>query len=79
MGAAKGSLANAVGSMYVQKYFKEDAKQSALEMVHDIRSEFNAILQEIDWMDSRTKAKAKEKAAAMVEHIGYPPELLDVK
>ena len=47
MGAAKGSLANAVGSMYVQKYFKEDAKQSALEMVADIRNEFYTILSEV--------------------------------
>ena len=29
-------------------------------------------------MDDTTKLKAKEKAAAMVEHIGYPPELLDM-
>ena len=47
MGAAKGSLANAVGSMYVQKYFKEDAKQAALEMVADIRNEFHEILEEV--------------------------------
>ncbi len=47
VGAAKGSLANAVGSMYVQKYFKEDAKQSALAMVADIRNEFHAILDEV--------------------------------
>lgn len=43
MGAAKGSLANAVGSMYVQEYFKEDAKAAALEMVADIRAEFNQV------------------------------------
>ena len=86
MGAAKGSLANAVGSMYVRQYFQEDAKQvserererhnlmsrkfnrarnsnlqSALEMVHDIRAEFDAILDEIEWMDPSTKARAKAK------------------
>ena len=43
--------------MYVQKYFKEDAKQAALEMVADIRREFDTILDEIDWMDSNTKAR----------------------
>ena len=31
--------------------------QSALEMVHDIRAEFDSILDEIDWMDPSTKAK----------------------
>ena len=35
--------------------------QSALEMVHDIRAEFDTILDEIDWMDPSTKAKAKAK------------------
>ena len=70
VGAAKGSLANAVGSMYVRKHFKEDAKQAALEMVHDIREEFDQILDEIDWMDENTKARAKQKATAVVEHIG---------
>merc|ERR1711884_306626 len=44
VGATKGSLANAVGALYVRKYFQEDAKRSALDMVHDIRAEFNQIL-----------------------------------
>ena len=47
VGDAKGSLANAVGSMYVQKYFKQDSKQAALEMVADIRTEFYKILDEV--------------------------------
>ena len=55
--AAKGSLANAVGALYVRKYFQEDAKRSALDMVHDIRAEFNQMLEEIDWMDDLTKSK----------------------
>eukprot|EP00096_Caligus_rogercresseyi_P012738 TRINITY_DN5436_c0_g1_i1.p2 TRINITY_DN5436_c0_g1~~TRINITY_DN5436_c0_g1_i1.p2 ORF type:complete len:590 (-),score=128.56 TRINITY_DN5436_c0_g1_i1:3851-5620(-) len=74
---AKRSLSNAVGAMYVRKYFKEKSRKSAIEMVHDIRKEFNKILKNVDWMDSRTKAMAKRKADSIVEHIGYPPELLD--
>ncbi|EEB19488.1 endothelin-converting enzyme, putative [Pediculus humanus corporis] len=69
----------AVGSMYVKKYFKEDSKKAALEMVRDIREEFNNILTNLNWMDSETKQKALEKAASMVTHIAYPDELLDVK
>lgn len=79
VGAAKGSLANAVGAMYVQKYFQEDSKRTALEMVQDIRREFDSILNEIDWMDAITKERAKKKADGIVEHIGYPSELLHVK
>ena len=79
VGAAKGSLANAVGALYVRRYFQEDAKRSALEMVHDIREEFDHILEKIDWMDDLTKSRAKNKAANIVEHIGYPSELMDVR
>ena len=79
VGAATGALSSAVGSLYVSKFFDEKSKATALDMVNDIRAEFNKILEEIDWMDDGTKLKAKEKADAMVEHIGYPIELLDMK
>jgi len=41
------SLAISVGSIYVRKYFKEDAKKTALEMVNDIRKEFTKILKKV--------------------------------
>ena len=77
--AAKGSLAQAVGSLYVSKYFDEKSKAAAEEMVTEIRKEFLTMLENVDWMDWRTKKRAKIKAQAMVEHIGYPAELLDIK
>ena len=77
--AASGSLANAVGSLYVQKYFDEDSKKTAMDMVHRIKNQFEIILDEVKWMDNVTKEKAKKKAKGMVAHIGYPPELLDMK
>lgn len=78
VGAASGSLANAVGSLYVSKYFNEDSKATALEMVTEIRKQFEIILDQVDWMDDETKKQAQVKAKAMVEHIGYPAELLDM-
>ncbi|CAK9798490.1 Nep2 [Anthophora plagiata] len=74
-----GSLATSVGAMYVRKYFKEDAKKNAMEMVADIREEFTKILQKIDWMDDETRKSALKKAASMSSHIAYPDELLDDK
>jgi len=79
VGAATGSLSNAVGSLYVSKYFNEESKTTALEMVTDIRNQFELILDQVDWMDDSTREKAIKKAHGMVEHIGYPPELLDMK
>nr|KAF7394145.1 hypothetical protein H0235_016740 [Vespula pensylvanica] len=74
-----GSLSISVGAMYVRKYFKEDAKKNALEMVNDIREEFTKILKKVDWMDEETKESALDKAASMSSHIAYPDELLDDK
>jgi len=73
-----GSLANAVGSLYVTKYFNEDSKVAALEMVSEIRRQFEILLDEVDWMDDTTKRQARVKARGMVEHIGYPPELMEM-
>ncbi|XP_049945688.1 neprilysin-2 isoform X2 [Schistocerca serialis cubense] len=72
-----GGLSLSVGSIYVRKYFKEEAKKAALEMVDDIRQEFLHILQEVDWMDEGTRKKGLEKAKSMAVHIAYPDELLD--
>ena len=41
----------------MRKFFNEEAKQSAVEMVHDIRAEFDFILHNIDWMDDLTKSR----------------------
>ena len=72
-------LSNAVGSMYVKKYFDEESKKSASEMVVDIKKQYDTIIDEADWMDDVTKERAKEKARDMYAHIGYPSELLDMK
>ena len=65
--------------MYVREYFEEDARQSANDMVKDIRSVFTEIIDELAWMDDETRVRAKEKAASMTTHIAYPDELLDDK
>ena len=60
-GAATGSLSSAVGSLYVSKHFDEASKSTALEMVNDIKKQFDIILDQIDWMDDGTRLKAKER------------------
>lgn len=49
------SLSISTGALYVRKYFKEEAKRNALEMVEDIRTEFIKILQDLEWMDASTR------------------------
>ena len=43
-----GSLSLSVGAMYVRKYFNEEAKKKAVEMVMDIRQQFNKILKQVN-------------------------------
>lgn len=77
VGYVNDKLGLAVGRMFVKENFKKESKQSASEMISDIREAFNEILEENDWMDSETKRVAQEKANAMKERIGYPDFILN--
>ncbi|XP_070561877.1 neprilysin-1-like isoform X2 [Ptychodera flava] len=72
-----GTLGMAVGALFIKDNFNEESKETALEMISDIRESFRTMLREIDWMDERTKVVAEEKADAIIERIGYPDYLLD--
>ncbi|CAF3073352.1 unnamed protein product [Rotaria sp. Silwood2] len=65
----------AVAKLYIKKYFDENAKNQSLEMIHNIQSAFIELLEESTWMDDVSKSKAKEKALAIDEKIGYPEYL----
>ncbi len=70
--ATDGGLGEALGQVYVQKYFAGDSKQKTLSMVHQIESAMGQDLSTLDWMSPATKAKAKEKLALITNKIGYP-------
>lgn len=72
-----GSLPISVGALYVRKFFKEESKKAAVEMVNDIRRQFEIILDNVTWMDNVTRAAAKDKVKTMSTHIGYPDEMMD--
>lgn len=66
-----------MGALYVRKYFSEEARQTAIELVNDIRNAFIDILREVSWMDENTRAEAIKKAKSLTAHIGYPDELAE--
>lgn len=66
-----------VGALYVRRYFNEESKKAAVELVREIREEYVKILREVSWMDEVTRAAAIEKAESMTSHIAYPDELTD--
>lgn len=63
--------------MYVRKFFKEESRRAAIDLVEDVRGTFIDFLSVLPWMDGQTREAAKRKAQAITAHIGYPNELGD--
>ena len=74
---AEGSLTNAVGAMYSKKHFPISSKNIVDDMVENIRKEFRQTLQELDWMDKKTRTEALKKADLLTPHIAYSEEILN--
>jgi putative endopeptidase len=70
--ATNGALGEAVGKIYVQRYFPPDAKAQLQEMVAAIVAAFGRRLDALTWMSPATKANAKAKLASLKVGIGYP-------
>lgn len=77
LSSLSGSLGIALSSYYVQHHFKDGSRDTALEMVRYIHTEFMKILDVVDWMDESTREQAREKAKTIKTYIGYPSELLN--
>lgn len=77
MGVPNSILSEAVGQMYVAKYFPEAEKVRVETMVKNIQKAFSKHINELDWMGEATKAKAQEKLAAFTVKIGYPNKWKD--
>lgn len=60
-----------VGALYIRKYFNGESKRVATEMVEDIRSAFIGVLNNVTWMDEKTRIEAVKKAKHLSSHIGY--------
>ena len=70
-------LGEALGQLYVKKYFPESAKNRMLELVNNFQKAYAVRIDELEWMSDSTKVKAKEKLAAMNKKIGYPDSWRD--
>ncbi len=70
-------LGEALGRLYVQRYFPPEAKARVLELVHNILAAMNDTLHELPWMSADTRKKALEKLATFNPKIGYPDKWKD--
>jgi putative endopeptidase len=75
--AVDQSLGEALGQLYVKKYFTEDAKKRMLDLVNNLQKAFAARIDKLDWMSDSTKQKAKEKLFSITKKIGYPDKWRD--
>jgi putative endopeptidase len=71
------TLGEAVGEIYVARYFPPEAKAKADELVKNITKAMDARLQKLEWMSPETKVKARAKLAAFTPKIGYPDKWRD--
>lgn len=65
-------LGEAIGKMYVEKYFPESSKKRMLELVHNLQTALAQRIDEATWMGDATKAQAKDKLSNFIVKIGYP-------
>lgn len=70
-------LGEALGQLYVKKYFPESAKTRMQELVNNFQKAYAIRIDKLEWMSDSTKVKAKEKLAAMNKKIGYPDSWRD--
>ncbi len=70
-------MGEALGQVYVSKYFPPAEKQHALEMTLAIEQAMSKDIDGLDWMSAETKLKAKEKLHTVMNKIGYPDKWRD--
>jgi len=72
-----GDLGEALGQVYVEKYFSPAAKQEALKMVKEIEAAMEQDIKSLTWMSPATKQQALIKLHGMANKIGYPDNWRD--
>ena len=77
MGIPNSMFGEAVGELYVKKYFPKENKDYMLALVENLRKSLHKHISESVWMSEETKAKALEKLSQMGVKIGYPDKWKD--
>lgn len=72
IGAVNNDLGDAVGQIYVKKYFPASSKAQVQDMVKNILAAFDERVDSLDWMTPATKQKAKAKIETLKVGVGYP-------
>ena len=72
-----GTLSDALGQIYVDKYFPPSAKKYMIGLVDNLQETYAERIKSIDWMNDSTKTKALAKLNSFTKKIGYPDKWKD--
>jgi putative endopeptidase len=75
--AVNGALGEAVGQIYVDRYFPPAAKAEVRRMADNLLAAFRVRIDGLTWMAPATKVEAKAKLAALKVGVGYPDKWRD--
>jgi putative endopeptidase len=75
--STNAALGEAVGKLYVQRFFPPEAKAQLEVMVDNIVAAFGRRIDALTWMTPKTKAGARAKLATLTVGIGYPDRWRD--
>lgn len=67
-----GALSEALGQIYVKKYFPPEAKKRMTTLVANLQEAFSQRIETATWMNTATKQKAQEKLESILVKVGYP-------
>ncbi len=77
MAIPNSMLGEAVGKLYVEKYFPKENKEYMKNLVENLRKALGKHIENLKWMSEETKAKALEKLDTFTVKIGYPDKWKD--
>ena len=73
----EASVGEAVGNLYVDRYFSSGAKERMDQLVGNLIEAYQRSIADLDWMTTETKDSALAKLAKFRPHIGYPKKWRD--
>ena len=77
LGATEGAMGEAVGQLYVEKYFPQSSKEYMIGLVENLRTALGKHIINLPWMSDETKLNAIKKLNAFTVKIGYPDKWKD--
>lgn len=78
-GSVDETLGEALGQLYVEKYFNTDSKRRVNIMVDNLIAAYRERINSRDWMSAETKAQAQLKLDKLIKKLGFPDKWIDYK